>query len=874
MTYEKTRELEKTIRNEFKKLSKKTEETIRKEAKEKQQQTLTFKNDDKYYINQVYNPLECPEKIDVEFEIVKTGYSSNKEYEKLNDIWNWYKSHVSSLKCTSLIGRSVRILVKEKYTQKYIGMISLSDVMKLSKDRDAYIGWNNDCKYKRSSDNIKLLDYILDISTCVPLQPFGYNFNGGKLLAMLCFSKQIQDICKIHWGHNIAAFQTMGVNGKSPMYSRCNIEKGSTPFLKYVGMTAGHGVTNLIPDSLYAKCVEYLKLLSHECLTNTSMFNSKLTKLRTCMRYLNIDLDFLDTKSKKGIYVGFTSKDSQKFMQCKKDSFDDEHFISSTEICSKWLTRWGENRINNRIRFKTIRYNDTSLVTIERRDDTMKKTNLQRERRRKERETKDPEILKKKTRIQNNRTNIRKYVSRQKDMSSEKVEEILDSIPIICMQTKTCSQIIDELDKKFNFKKAEDRYYKGYYLKDGWGSIYIIKNKIDGKKYIGQVSHFRTKQKIPAGFPQRMLEHLKCIDGKVECPLLDQALKKYGWDNFDKYPILECRIENMDYFETLFIEEYESHKSTGKGYNLTWGGQDQRGYNWRTGIQHHMWGKSLSDNHKQNISKSNIVAKRHISDDIFNQILLFKHSNHTETEVIDILKKNNIEIHRGLIEKIWSGKIEPLDKNNRFENHDDIVSRKRKQPTTCRTEDVIIEDIFKLKFANMSAKEVVVLCSKKYGKTKIVEGLVNKIWCRQLKPRFPTEQYIKLSDVNRIVKKRKLDDKYIEEIYFLKAKKLKQQEVIKKIKEDHEISIKQQDVSMIWRKQLEPLIPTEKYKNAFNADNVKKPKRILTDDQREYVLSQKGVLTTPQLVDKVKELYNIDIKKSYIHDILRPKRTK
>ena len=877
MNFEQRIALEESIRKDFKKLSKKSEETIRKEAKKHQQKELkyTFKHDDKYYIDKVFNPTEFPKNFDIEFDLVRAKSHSPSKYQELNDLWNWYKSRVSSLKTGLPPGRALRILVKEKTTQKYIGMISLSDVSTGIKDRDNYIGWSKDTKFSRDKNGKKIIDYVMDISTCVPLQPFGFNFNGGKLLAMLCFSKEIQDMCLDIYGHNIAMFQTMGVNGKSPMYSRCNLEKGGTPYLKYVGMTVGHGVTSLIPEDLYSKCIDYLKLIDSELFKGISPYRSKLLKIRTCMGYVNISTDFLDTKSKKGIYCGFTSDNSQPFLKGETETFTLGNAKSSSEICAGWLSRWAYGRYNSRLKFKTLRYNDQSLVSHKRNEETKRKTDQQRKRRELLRNEECQEERKRKIRKQNNRTNIRKYLNSMDNVNSETIELIITKIPSSDLESKTTKMLVTEILETYDLSKTKKLIKDDYTLKPGWGTIYVISNNINGKKYIGQAMHFRSMNE-PFGFNGRMKEHLKASrsNTKSGCPALSAAISKYGWKNFTKYPLLECLIEYLDEFEIKFIAEYETHVSTGKGYNIAQGGSCRPG-NYNYGMQHHMWGKSLTEDHKDRISKSNIVSKRSINDDILNIILNLKHSNYTQNEIIKMLKeKYDVNVHGGVIERIWNGEMEPLNKTKRILNHDEIVMKKRKQVSTKRTDDEIVEEIFSFKFNNFSAEDTVKYMKEKYTDMKIAAPLVNKVWCKQLVPRFPSKEYDELSSINRTMKKRKLEDSSIENVYFLKFKNIRQEQAVKKMKEEYDLNVTQQDVSYIWRQKMKPMNPSSEYKAQIEKDIINPPKRILTDEQKQEVLSLKGQLSAAKAVDYVKNKYDITVKRSYVNDIWRPKRKK
>lgn len=50
---------------------------------------------------------------------------------------------------------------------------------------------------------------------------------------------------------------------------------------------------------------------------------------------------------------------------------------------------------------------------------------------------------------------------------------------------------------------------------------------------------------------------------------LYKSIKKYGWDNFKKEIIKECKVEELDNLEIFYIKKYNSVE---KGLNLTYGG--------------------------------------------------------------------------------------------------------------------------------------------------------------------------------------------------------------------------------------------------------------------------------------------------------------
>lgn len=94
--------------------------------------------------------------------------------------------------------------------------------------------------------------------------------------------------------------------------------------------------------------------------------------------------------------------------------------------------------------------------------------------------------------------------------------------------------------------------------------IYIHRNKINGKVYIGQ-----TYTSLRARFGKNGI-------GYKGCPIFYNAIQKYGWDNFE-HQILEENIPNLEVAnekEKYYIALYDSTNGD-YGYNIQVGGSEQ-----------------------------------------------------------------------------------------------------------------------------------------------------------------------------------------------------------------------------------------------------------------------------------------------------------
>lgn len=92
------------------------------------------------------------------------------------------------------------------------------------------------------------------------------------------------------------------------------------------------------------------------------------------------------------------------------------------------------------------------------------------------------------------------------------------------------------------------------------GFIYIIKNTINNKVYIGQ-----TRTSVN----QRWLEHLR--HAKYGDQVINRAMRKYGIDKFYIETLEICDVKILDEREMYYIDLYNSTDKS-KGYNVSIGG--------------------------------------------------------------------------------------------------------------------------------------------------------------------------------------------------------------------------------------------------------------------------------------------------------------
>jgi len=134
---------------------------------------------------------------------------TNKE-EDLPELWNTIRTFSSTMKNNSNIGRNLNFIVRDKPTKKYLGVICISsDFLDLT-PRDNFIGWTREKKTQGA-----MINHTAIGSTIVPLQPLGFNYVGGKLLALLCLSTPVQELWEKLYGDKLVSVTTTSLYGKT-----------------------------------------------------------------------------------------------------------------------------------------------------------------------------------------------------------------------------------------------------------------------------------------------------------------------------------------------------------------------------------------------------------------------------------------------------------------------------------------------------------------------------------------------------------------------------------------------------------------------------------------------------------------------------------
>ena len=95
--------------------------------------------------------------------------------------------------------------------------------------------------------------------------------------------------------------------------------------------------------------------------------------------------------------------------------------------------------------------------------------------------------------------------------------------------------------------------------------IYLITNKINGKKYVGQSVDIERR------FRDHVNRAFNSSSNEFDSPL-HRAFRKYGIDNFSFTVLAECDKEKLNSLEKEYIQRYNTLQEDA-GYNIDAGGQ-------------------------------------------------------------------------------------------------------------------------------------------------------------------------------------------------------------------------------------------------------------------------------------------------------------
>jgi len=326
--------------------------------------------------NNFWLPEDQEEYLDLEPELIYTG--GEQELNSITNagqsaIWNGMRTFLSTMKNNSNIGRNLNFLIRDKKTGKYLGVTCMSsDFLDLT-PRDEYIGWNRERKTQ------KMINHTCIGSTIVPIQPLGYNLVGGKLLALLCLSKTVEDTWENQYKDKLVGVTTTSLYGKTKEIPLSQYDR--LKHWKKMGWTAGS--VSYEPLKPTRKMIQQWLMKNHTykyfewyvAKKDSGQPHKRDHRNRShtfTYNQLKIDKKLIKSEHARGIYFGELYENTNEFLreEITQDKLVRKFDNSVEALTDLWKNKYAKKRLaslkkQGRVSNETHFYDDIIYMTWE-----------------------------------------------------------------------------------------------------------------------------------------------------------------------------------------------------------------------------------------------------------------------------------------------------------------------------------------------------------------------------------------------------------------------------------------------------------------------------------------------------------------------------
>ena len=218
--------------------------------------------------DEFFNEDIHPEEMDFEVKFVGERFQQSVPQAYYHELLTATSSAVIE---KNIPGRELRWIVYEKNSKKIIGFIRFGSPTINSKPRNEWLG---------QPANLSIFNRHAAMGfAIVPSQPFGYNYLGGKLLALMCVSHFAREHLNVVFDKDIGWFETTSLYGSTTSASQYD---GLKPFIRYKGLTDSKFLPLLHDKAFHELHNRFTKINNNNPVT-PSYVSSKKMKRQTRM---------------------------------------------------------------------------------------------------------------------------------------------------------------------------------------------------------------------------------------------------------------------------------------------------------------------------------------------------------------------------------------------------------------------------------------------------------------------------------------------------------------------------------------------------------------------------------------------------------------
>ena len=209
-----------------------------------------------------------PDEMEFDIKFIGQRFSNSLPQEHYKNLLAAVSSHNNE---SNIPGRELRWMIFEKRTQQVVGFIRFGSPTINSKPRNLWLG---------QPANLSLFNRHAAMGfVIVPSQPFGYNYLGGKLLALMCVSHFAREHLNKVFEKDIGWFETTSLYGSTTSASQYD---GLKPFIRFKGLTDSKFLP-LLHDKAFHKLHNRFTLINDNTPLTPNYASSKKMKRQTKM---------------------------------------------------------------------------------------------------------------------------------------------------------------------------------------------------------------------------------------------------------------------------------------------------------------------------------------------------------------------------------------------------------------------------------------------------------------------------------------------------------------------------------------------------------------------------------------------------------------
>ena len=295
-------------------------------------------------LNHIKSNIWIP-KDPMDFMLLEPELIHTKDDKELPKLWTAIRIFASTMKNNSNIGRNLHFIVRDKVTKKYLGVIAISsDFLDLT-PRANFIGWDRERKTK------KMINHTCIGSTIVPLQPLGFNYTGGKLLALLCLSDPVQEAWKKEYSDVMVGMTTTSLYSSFSQYNNLKHWKKRGHSAGTVSYEAKRKTRKMLQHWLkenYPR--KYFEWYSATKPSGQPYKRDHRNRSHTfTYSKLSIPKEIVKSAHSRGIYFCELYKNTKEFLreEIQEDKLEKSFDTSIEALVNIWKSKYADKRIKN-----------------------------------------------------------------------------------------------------------------------------------------------------------------------------------------------------------------------------------------------------------------------------------------------------------------------------------------------------------------------------------------------------------------------------------------------------------------------------------------------------------------------------------------------